>query len=569
MRSYALTLSSIAFLVITALRCHQGLHETKHGEKIPSHETRSAEKIYYNGVFWTGTKNAEVAQAMAIAEGKILAVGTRDEVFLWRGSQTQLVDLGGHLVLPGLIDAHTHFLMGGFRLGEIDLSQVNSPQAFANTLEAYIAKKPDGQWITGGNWDHERWGGTLPRRDWIDKVSLHHPVIVRRHDGHMALANSVAMARAGITAQTKNPEGGTIVRDEKTGEPTGIFKDNAMELFEKVIPKPTDDDRDQALKQAMTHALARGVTQVHDMGSWEGLSTYQRAHRKHQLQLRVYAFVPLDERQRLAEFVAKHGRGDDWLHWGGVKGFMDGSLGSSTALFYQPYVSDPQNHGLLVTDVASMQKAIEEADANGLQCAVHAIGNRANDLILDVFAEVAMKHGERDRRFRVEHAQHLRKQTVTRFAKEEIIPSMQPYHAIDDGCWAHKRLGSERLREMYVFRSLLDSHARVCFGSDWTVAPIDPLLGIYAAVTRRTLDNKHPEGWFPDQKISVAEAVRAYTVGGAYAGYQEDQVGTLEPGKLADFVELSQNIFDIDPVKIPEVKVLRTVVGGEVRFSAQ
>ncbi len=529
---------------------------------------KNAEVIYTNAAIWTGVPNAAAAQAMAITEGKILAVGSAEEVAAWRGAATRVVDLAGKFVVPGFIDNHTHFMSGGFQLASVNLRDAKSPQEFAQRLTAFAKNLPPGRWITGGDWDHETWGGELPRRDWIDPLTPDHPVFVNRLDGHMALANSKALALAGIDRNTPDPQGGTIVRDENSGEPTGILKDEAMALVYRVIPAPTAAEHDEALARAMAHAAAMGVTQVHDMGSygWTDLETYRRAHASGRLTLRIYSFLPLASWARLAEFVQANGRGDDWLRWGGLKGFVDGSLGSTTAWFYQPYDDAPATSGLLTTDTTALRSWIFAADSAGLHVAVHAIGDRANDWLLEVFAHALAQNGRRDRRFRIEHAQHLTPTAISRFAELGVIPSMQPYHAIDDGRWAEKRIGAERIKTTYAFRSLLDAKAPLTFGSDWTVAPLSPLLGIYAAVTRRTLDGAHPNGWVPQEKISVEEALHCYTAANAFAGFQEQKCGRLAPGMFADFVVLSEDLFAIDPVRIPEVQVLRTVVGGRETF---
>jgi predicted amidohydrolase YtcJ len=527
-----------------------------------------AEAIYAHGVVWTGVPGALPAEALAVGGGRLLAVGSAAEVERYRGAATRTVDLGGRFVVPGLIDAHTHFLSGGFELAGVDLRGARNPAELTRRLADFVARQPRGRWVTGGDWDHEAWGGELPRRDWIDAATRYTPVLVERLDGHMALATSKALALAGVTRATADPPGGTIVRDARTGEPTGILKDAAMDLVARVIPPPTDGERDQALARATAHAVARGVTEVQDMGTWDDLATYRRAAERGALGLRVYAFVPIATWARLADFVREHGRGDDLLRWGGVKGFVDGSLGSTTAWFYAPYADQPKSRGLTVTDLSDLGEWIRAADAAGLQVAVHAIGDRANDWLLDRFAAVARAGGRRDRRFRIEHAQHLTRVAIARLGRGEAIASMQPYHAIDDGRWAEKRIGAARVRTSYAWRSLADAGARLAFGSDWTVAPIDPLLGIYAAVTRATLDGKHPGGWVPEQQVGVEEALRAYTAGSAYAGFQESRLGTLAPGKLADFVVLSADLLTIPPARIRDVRVLRTVIGGRDRYAA-
>jgi predicted amidohydrolase YtcJ len=423
-----------------------------------------------------------------------------------------------------------------------------------------------GTWITGGDWDHELWGGELPHRKWIDAATLTNPVFVSRLDGHMALANSLALEMAGITASTPVPPGGEIVLDPDTGEPTGVLKDEAMSLVTRIIPSPTEEELDKALDDAVAHALSMGVTQTHHVGSWSDLETFRRARVDGRLRMRVYAVVPMATWDRLEAFVGEEGQGDDILWWGGLKGFVDGSLGSTTAWFYDPYADDPSTSGLLTTDTASLRRWALAGDAAGLQLAVHAIGDRANDWLLDLYAEAVEENGPRDRRFRIEHAQHLSRDAIPRFAELGVIPVMQPYHAVDDGRWAEKRIGPERIGTTYAFRSLLDSGAEIAFGSDWTVAPMDVLQGIHAAVTRRTIDGANPNGWVPEQKIRLEEALVAYTWGSARAGFMEEKVGRVEPGKYADLVVLSEDLFQVDPLEIPEVEVEMTIVAGKIEY---
>jgi hypothetical protein len=447
------------------------------------------------------------------------------------------------------------------------LRDCKDEQEFLDRLKAYADKLPPDRWITGGNWDHERtFGGVLPTRQLIDKVTPRNPVAISRTDGHMLLANSLALKLAKITIDTRSPSGGVIVKDRKTGEPTGILKDAAMDLVYTVVPDPTPEELDEALAAAMKHAALVGVTSINDMLGWPDWYAYQRARNKDSLTVRVRAYFPISTWERVAA-LRDSLRNDDWLRLGGLKGFVDGSLGSSTALMFAPFADDSTNTGTYVSDwfpEGIMNKRVKAADLAGLQIAVHAIGDRANAEMLDIYAEVANENGPKDRRFRIEHAQHLWPQDIPRFKALGVLPSMQPYHCIDDGRWAEKRLGTERSKTTYAFRSLLDTGANLSFGSDWDVAPLDPLLGIYAAVTRRTLDSAHPEGWVPEQKISVTEAVRCYTINNAYAEFAEKEKGSLEIGKWADFVMLSDDILAIDPVKIQEVKVEMTVVGGKV-----
>ncbi len=525
-----------------------------------------ADIVFLGGTVWSGVPGEGTAQAVAVKGGFIQSVGTDREIGALRGRETQVVELAGRMVLPGFIDSHTHFIPGGFQLSSVDLRDADTPQEFARRVGEFARTLEPGTWITGGDWDHEMWGGELPRREWIDSLTPAHPVLVSRLDGHMALANSLALDLAGVTGATRIPFGGEMVRDRATGRPTGILKDEAMGLVSHAIPDPTEEELDRALDAAIGYALSMGVTQTHHMGTWTDLETFRRAEAAGRLKMRIYAVVPIGTWERLRDFMAENGRGDDHLWWGGLKGFVDGSLGSTTAWFYDPYSDDPSTSGLLTTDTASLRGWILAGDAAGLQVIVHAIGDQANDWLLDLYAEAAERNGARDRRFRIEHSQHLSLQAPTRFAQQGVIPSMQPYHAIDDGRWAEKRIGPERVRTTYAFRSLIDAGARPAFGSDWTVAPMDVRMGLYAALTRRTLDGANPDGWVPEQKIALEEALSAYTSGSARAGFMEGKLGQLEPGKYADLVVLSQDLFQMAPTEIPNVRVEMTMVEGRIVY---
>ncbi len=524
------------------------------------------ERVLVGGSVWTGDVDAPTAEAIAIAGGRIIAVGGSDAIRALTGPATEVIELDGRFVMPGFIDTHTHFLDGGFRLASVDLRDAASRDEFSRRLAEHAEQLPPGTWILGGDWDHEMWGGELPDRAWIDEVTPEHPVFVTRLDWHMALANSVALELAGFDPQAPDPAGGEIVRDE-TGRPTGVFKDEAMTFLYAAVPDPTAAEQDSALLAAMRFAAGLGITGVHDMGTWDGLGAYERANDRGALTLRVRAFVPLSTVARLATFVDERGgTGDDMLSWGGLKGFVDGSLGSSTALFYDPYLDAPETSGLVVIGMDELADRVRAAEAAGLQVAIHAIGDRANAELLDLYGELVREHGKRDRRYRIEHAQHLRPEDYVRFSELGIIPAMQPYHAIDDGRWAERKIGPERARSTYAFRSLVEAGARPAFGSDWTVGPLNPLLGVYAAVTRQTLDGAHPDGWVPEQKLTVDEALRAYTHDAARAGFTDDRVGILRPGMLADIVVLDRSPFDVEPDRIQDIAVEMTIVGGETVF---
>ncbi len=521
------------------------------------------------GKTWTGDSTHPWAQGVAIAGDTIVAVGDSSTVARRVGPGTRVLRAGRGLIVPGLMDGHVHFLSGGYQLSSVDLRTADSPRDFVARIKAFAEERKPGEWILGGDWDHERWpGAPLPRKEWIDSVTPRNPVFVSRLDGHMALANSLALRAAGITRATRDVPGGTIVRDPRTGEPTGILKDEAQAPVYAAVPPTTPDQDDAALERAMRFAVARGVTGVSAVSApWNEVAAILRARARGTLLLRVSLYPPLADWARVADSLRVRGAGDDWVRLAGVKGYVDGSLGSTTALFYEPYEDDPSTTGLETTNLDSLRRWIGRADSAGLQVAVHAIGERANDILLAIYDSVARAHGPRDRRFRIEHAQHLRPETVEHLARSGVIASMQPYHAIDDGRWAEKRIG-RRIHNAYVFRSLLDHGVRLQFGSDWTVAPIDPILGIYAAVTRRTLDGKNPGGWVPEQKISVEEALRAYTAGNAYGVFAERRRGVLEPGFDADLVVLDQDLFTIPPETMDQVAVRFTVVGGKVVYQA-
>jgi len=524
--------------------------------------------VMSGGRVWVGadavSDPADWPTAVAVSGDRIVAVGTDREVLRIADDAARRIDLRGRLVVPGFHDAHAHFIDGGHELDAVRLRDAATPEAFIERI-AERARAGGSSWITGGQWDHEAWGGELPHRSWIDSVTPETPVFVQRLDQHMGLANTLALELAGVTPSTPDPAGGTIVRDP-AGGPTGVLKDEAMSLVWGVVPEPDQDADDRALAAAARHALENGVTSVTHMGTWKDLQTFRRAHSRGDLPVRVYAAVQIADWRRLVTLVAHDGRGDDLLRWGAVKAFVDGSLGSGTAWFHEPYDDEPENRGLMVSDTARLRADLAGADAAGLHLMVHAIGDAANDWLLAAFAEAEEANGPRDRRFRIEHAQHLTPEAVRRMAEQRVIASMQPYHAIDDGRWAERRIGRERIRTTYAFRDLLDAGASLAFGSDWTVAPISPLEGIYAAVTRRTLDGAHPDGWVPEQRISVMEALVPYTEDGAYASFAGDDLGRIEAGLLADLVMLSTDIFTSDPADIGRATVDVTVVGGEVRF---
>ena len=530
--------------------------------------SNNVDTVYLNGTIWTGVEGATRAQAMAVKGESLVVVGSNEKVERLKSPNTVVVDLKGRFVVPGLMDAHTHFMDGGFQLIRLNFREVDSPEDFVFKIDSVAQVMDPGQWILGGNWDHEKWGGELPHHSWVDDVSRENPVFVHRVDMHMAFANSKAMELAGITGETPDPPGGVIDRDHMTGNPTGIFREaGAKELVQRATTPPTEEERRRALQKAMDYALMSGVTQVHDMCSWEDLLTYRQVEASGEFRMRIYAAPWWTNWKNQIDYIAEHGTGNQWLQWPALKGMIDGSLGSHTAWMHDPYKDDPNTRGIIVTsDTVLFKTMMQEADEAGIRFAIHAIGTRANEWVLDQYLAVSEMNGEKERRSKIEHSQHLRTSEIERFGREGVIPSVQPYHAIDDSRWASKRVEEEILRGTYAFKSLLNSGATLVFGSDWTVAPMSPILGIYAAVTRETIDGSHLGGWYPDEKLTVEEALSAYTVSVAYAGFQENLLGTLEVGKLADFVVLSHDLFKIESEKIKNTGVLRTVVGGETRF---
>jgi len=517
-----------------------------------------------NARIWTGDSARPWAEAFAVRGERIATVGSSAAVRKIAGS-ARVIDVAGRMVVPGFIDSHVHFIDGGFGLSSVQLRDAKSPAEFIARIKAFAATVPPGAWITGGNWDHEQWGGELPRHDWIDSVTPNNPVWINRLDGHMSLANAATLRAAKITRASRDVAGGTIVRDAR-GEPTGVLKDNATDLVNAVVPNPPAELEDRALDTAMAYVAAQGVTSVVHMGSWRDVAIFERAHKAGRLKTRIYAAVPLATWEALRDTVAARGRGEAWLRIGALKGFVDGSLGSHTAAMLQPFTDAPSDTGLFVNTHEHLYQWTSGADKAGLHVIVHAIGDRAIRDQLDIFERVEQENGPRDRRFRIEHAQHIAPPDIPRFAKLGVIASMQPYHAIDDGRWAEKVIGPERAKTTYAFRSLRDAGATLAFGSDWFVAPPTPLEGLYAAVTRRTLDDRNPNGWIPEQKISLEDALRAYTRGAAYATFTEKEKGVIAPGALADFAIIDRDLTKVVPEAIRDAHIALTAVGGRVVY---
>lgn len=527
----------------------------------PLPNEKEVDAIYANGVIWTGAEYKSDASIMAINQGNIVFVGDDLPSDI---SSDIIIDLEGQFVMPGFMDNHVHFMEGGAALASVDLRDAKTPEEFKTRILDYAGKRPTDRWILNGNWDHTQWGGELPHRNWIDAETAQTPVYVIRIDGHMALANAAALAAAGLTKDTPDPLGGSIERDAD-GEPTGILKGNALNLILSVIPSPSDDELMEQFTLAQDHALSLGLTKVHAVTAYPTETTmldiFQMAKERGLMRLRAQVSTPIETWPDMAEEVEQNGRGDGLLKWGGIKGFIDGSLGARTAWLHEPYTDDPSNTGLPLNAPQTLAKWMQAADEAGLELSIHALGDRGIDTVIGQMKEIA---GEeiRDRRYRIEHFQHPTETAIKDLAETGMIASMQPYHAIDDGRWAEDRIGADRLKTTYAFRSILDAGGILTFGSDWPVAPLSPLQGVYAAVTRRTTDGANPNGWIPEQKISVEDALTAYTLTNAYAFNEEDMAGTLETGKRADFVVLSDDPRKIPNANLADIDILKTVIGG-------
>ncbi|KAH1217499.1 hypothetical protein AAZX31_13G179200 [Glycine max] len=532
-----------------------------------------ADLVLRNGVIYTSDDSLPFADSMAVANGRVLCVGNRSFVQEFEGYGTQVLDLRGKVVVPGFIDSHVHFIDGGLQLQmmQVKLRGVNKKEEFIRRIKDAAQSTKQGSWILGGGWNNDLWGGDLPAASWINDVTPNNPVWLSRVDGHMGLANSVALTLAGITNLTDDPRGGTILRTAN-GEPTGVLIDSARTLVTSQIPEDSVDDRREALHRASNLALTRGVTTVVDMGryypgfstelSWDDFSdVYQWANSMSKMKIRVCLFFSMETWSRLVGVINRVGHAlSEWIYIGGVKAFADGSLGSNSALLYEPYVDDPDNYGLQVTELEALLNMTTESDLNGLQVAIHAIGDKANDLILDMYGLVASTNGMRDRRFRIEHAQQLAAGTPGRFGKQRVVASMQPDQLLDDADSTSKKLGKDRAeKESYLFRSLLNNNALVAFGSDWPVVDINPLSGIKTAMKRRPPNWQ--SAWIPSECISLDDAIKAYTISAARASFLDKDLGSLSPGKLADFVILSTDSWK-DFAEDASANVEETYVSG-------
>lgn len=523
-----------------------------------------ADLIILNAKVWTGP-GRPTAEAIAVSGDRISAVDATAAVRRLATAKTRVIDAAGRLVVPGFIDAHVHLMDGGFSLRLVSLRASTSEEQMAAMLRDHVAALARGKWVTGGGWDHESWPShQLPTRQLIDPVTPANPVLVRRVDGHMSLANSLALKQAGIDRRTPDPPGGKIYRDDR-GEPTGILVDSAQYPVARLIPGMSETSGLDALRAGMSHAATLGLTSVHASAVLAEFRLMQRLRKDGDLPIRIYALIGFDDPDHMRGLASQMIPNDPFLRARGVKMLADGSLGASSALLFEPYSDNPKSSGLAIHREDDLYETVRQADAAGLQVALHAIGDKAVHWVLNAFERAAAANGRRDARHRIEHSQTVRPDDRPRYARLGVVASIQPSHAIDDMRWAEKRLG-HRISYAYPFRSLLEAGARVALGTDWPIEPLDPMLGLYAAVTREATTGGPAGGWCPAEKVTMEQALEAYTLGPAYAEFQETVKGTIQPGRLADMVVLSKDLLTIPPREILQTRADVTLVGGRVVF---
>jgi predicted amidohydrolase YtcJ len=524
---------------------------------------------FINGKIYTVDPQNAWADTIIVDGNKISFVGNFNDAEEMISNECKVTDLKGKLVLPGFIESHAHIAIGGNYLLGVDLENCKNKKQFIDKLKDFVLKN-SASWIKGGNWNHESWDKIeLPNKNWVDEFSKETPILVHRLDYHMALANSCALRLANINKDTVDPRGGKIERDKLTGEPTGILKDKAITLVSNKIPEQSNQEIDKACLTALREAAKFGITSIQDITLEEDLNSLRRIEAEGKLNCRIYARLPIDlEKEKIIKLLKELSHSGK-IKLKSIKAFADGSLGSSTALFFEPYSDEPDNNGLAMEYVTTgeLEKLSKYFDKEKFQLSIHAIGDKAVSDTIDLYERIARENPNWDRRFRIEHAQHIKIKDIARIAELGINVSAQPYHLYCDGVWAEKKIGEERLKEFLPFKSFIDKKVKLCFGSDYPVVTLNPLKGIYAAVTRETENNKYPEGLAPEEKITIEDAVKAYTIHAAYTAFEEDEKGSLEVGKLADFVVLEKNIFEIPACEIAKVKVEKTIFDGKIIFN--
>lgn len=519
-----------------------------------------SELVFYNANIHTQDARQPRAQAMAIRDHRILAVGTADQMRVLL-PDAEALDLGGRCVIPGLIDAHLHAEWIAVGLKNIDAETPTLNELLRRVAER-AALTPKGQWIRGHGWNQNVWGGTFPTKADLDRVAPEHPVYLTAKSGHAGWANSIGLKLAGITAGTVDPANGEIVRDHR-GEPTGVFFEDAMKLIESKLPAITPQQVADAMRDMLPLMQRAGLTGVHDFDGARALQAWQILKERGELKLRVSKTLPVALLPHAIALGIRSGFGDDWLRINSVKAFADGALGPQTALMIEPYEGSSTNRGIVVTDKEEMFENVRKASAAGLSSTIHAIGDKATHDVLDVFALVRAEESDARLRHRIEHVQLLHPDDFNRLGQLNVIASMQPIHATSDMLIADKYWG-KRSAGAYAWRTQLNAGATLAFGSDAPVESFNPFWGIHAAVTRRRTDGSPaPDGWYPQQRLTVDEAVRGFTLGAAYASYDEHRKGSLTPGKLADLIVLDRDIYTIEPMAIADTHVLATMIDGE------
>jgi len=526
-----------------------------------------ADFVLKNGKVYTGAVAAPWAQSVAVREGKITAVGSDGDIRSQIGPATRVLDAKGRLVIPGLIDAHTHFASGGRSLIGLSFRGVDSVAGVQEMIARKIKEMPAGALISGSEYDHTLFpGGRWPTKEDLDKVSPANPVVIERVDGHSIWVNSLALKQSGISKDTANPFGGEILKDPRTGEPTGILTEAATGLV-RLRDSGNASTPEQDILRALEHAARLGLTGVHASTDLQEMEIYKKLRAENKLTLRVYAWLPIESLDASIAGGIRQGQGDDWLRTGFQKAFIDGTLGSGTAVMFSPFSDEPGKLGLPQMSEQDFNDLIAKAHANGYQTGTHAIGDKAVDWVLNAVERARRLHGDKGLRHRIEHAQIVDPKDWDRFRELGVIASMQPTHCTTDMRFCETRVGLERSRNAYAWRTLLDHGAKIAFGSDWPVEPLDPMRGLYSAVTRKNIEGRFPEGgWFPEQKLTMAEAIGLFTTGAAYAANEENIKGTLEPGKLADMIVLSKDLFTIEPEEILTTEVLATILGGRIVY---
>lgn len=561
-RTFALTSATIFAIAITSVRAQQ-----------PAPEPTPNATVYKNGHIYTNDPDQPWAEVMVVQDGKIMAIGSKSlmSAYILERHVSSIVDLHGAFVMPGFNDAHTHLGGAGADKLSVQLNGAASIEELQKRLAAAVEAHQEGEWITGSGWDHTLWNDRkFPTRVQLDAVSPKNPVLLTHVSGHVAVANSLALKLAGVDRNMSNPKGGQIERDE-SGDPTGMLEEgSAIELVSRKVPDPTAEQRRRGIELVLADVASHGVTSVQDNSDWQDFLLFRTLKDEKKLTVRITEWLPFGATMmELQNMRAQGGTTDPMLRTGALKGFTDGALGSRTAALLAPYSDDASTSGILVNPPEDLRQMAIERDKAGFQIAFHAIGDKANRVALDTFAAVLRANGTRDRRDRVEHAQVVAPEDFARFAKLSVIASMQPSHETTDMRWAESRLGPDRIHGAYAWKTMLKNNVHLAFGTDYPVEPINPFRGLYACVTRELPDGGPKDGWEPQEKISLAECIRAYTAGAAYAEFAENRKGQLKRGFYADFIILNEDLTKVQPSQYTKLQVLQTVVAGRTVYQSR